>query len=70
MFKHFLIFLVKFYQGAISPLYPSTCRYTPTCSEYSKQALEKYGTFKGGKLALKRIGKCHPWGGNGYDPLP
>jgi hypothetical protein len=46
------------------------CRYTPTCSEYTVQALKKHGLFKGGWLAIKRISSCHPWGGSGYDPVP
>ncbi len=58
------------YQYSISPLLPASCRYTPTCSEYSKQALMKHGLIKGGKLAAKRIASCHPWGGKGYDPVP
>ncbi|MCF6360319.1 MAG: membrane protein insertion efficiency factor YidD [Cyclobacteriaceae bacterium] len=58
------------YQYSISPLLPASCRYTPTCSEYSKQALMKHGLIKGGKLAIKRITSCHPWGGSGYDPVP
>tara|TARA_A100001037_G_scaffold274473_1_gene272206 strand:+ start:368 stop:535 length:168 start_codon:yes stop_codon:yes gene_type:complete len=53
----------------ISPLFPPKCRYTPTCSEYTKKAINKYGPFKGIKLGLIRIFKCHPWGGSGYDPL-
>ena len=64
------ILLVRFYQGAISPLLPSSCRYTPTCSHYTIEALQKHGLFKGGWLAVKRIGSCHPWGGEGYDPVP
>ncbi|MFN4084215.1 MAG: membrane protein insertion efficiency factor YidD [Bacteroidia bacterium] len=64
------ILLIKFYQWFISPLLPNACRFTPTCSNYAIQALEKYGFFKGGWLALKRIAKCHPWGGHGHDPLP
>lgn len=66
----FLIGLIKFYQMTISPLYPHTCRYTPTCSTYSVQALKKHGPLKGGWLALKRILSCNPWGGHGYDPVP
>jgi len=62
--------LVKFYQAAISPYMPSSCRYTPTCSHYTVEALQKHGLFKGGWLAIKRIGSCHPWGGKGYDPVP
>ena len=65
-----LVFLVKIYQRIISPLFPPTCRYTPTCSEYSIQSLKKYGLFKGVYLSIKRIVNCHPWGGSGYDPIP
>ena len=65
-----LIFLVRFYRVCISPLKPPTCRFTPTCSTYALQALRKYGPFKGGWLAVKRILRCHPWGGSGYDPVP
>ncbi|MEQ9376770.1 MAG: membrane protein insertion efficiency factor YidD [Imperialibacter sp.] len=61
---------IKLYQYSISPLFPSACRYAPTCSEYAKEAITKHGPFKGGWLAAKRIGKCHPWGGSGYDPVP
>lgn len=49
---------------------PATCRYQPTCSHYSKEALQKHGLIKGGWLAIKRIFSCHPWGGSGYDPVP
>lgn len=65
-----LIALVRIYQWVLSPLLPSSCRYTPTCSQYAIQALQKYGPFKGGWLALQRIGRCHPWGGHGHDPVP
>jgi len=64
------ILLVRFYQIAISPYTPSTCRYSPTCSNYTIEALQNFGLFFGGWLALKRIGSCHPWGGSGYDPVP
>lgn len=64
------LFLIKVYQTLISPLFPSTCRFQPTCSHYAKEALEKHGLLKGGKLALKRIFSCHPWGRSGYDPVP
>lgn len=64
------IWLVRFYQAAISPYTPSACRYTPTCSSYTIEALQIHGLFKGGWLAIKRIGSCHPWGGHGYDPVP
>lgn len=64
------VLLVRFYQIAISPLKPPTCRFSPTCSSYTLEALKRYGLFKGGKLAVKRIMRCHPWGGSGYDPVP
>ena len=64
------ILLIKFYQNFISPFTPSSCRYSPTCSTYSLQALKKHGLFKGGWLAIKRVSSCHPWGGKGYDPVP
>lgn len=65
-----LILLIRFYQGAISPLFPPVCRFTPTCSQYAVEALRKHGAAKGTWLALKRIARCHPWGGSGYDPVP
>lgn len=64
------VLLVRFYQIAISPLKPPTCRYNPTCSSYALEALKRYGLFKGGLLAIRRIMRCHPWGGHGYDPVP
>ncbi len=64
-----LIGLIKFYQYVISPILGPKCRYTPTCSNYGLEAIKKYGPFKGGWLAAKRIASCHPWGGSGYDPL-
>ncbi|HRI22430.1 MAG TPA: membrane protein insertion efficiency factor YidD [Panacibacter sp.] len=64
------ILLIKFYQHVISPLMGPKCRFTPTCSQYSLQAFKKYGVFKGFWLSVKRISKCHPWGGSGYDPVP
>ena len=65
----FLI-LVKGYQRFISPSFPSTCRFQPTCSHYAIEALETHGLLRGVWMALKRIGRCHPWGGSGYDPVP
>lgn len=65
-----LIAVVKFYQLCISPFTPPSCRFTPTCSQYAVEALRKYGPFKGGWLTLKRLARCHPWGGSGYDPVP
>lgn len=70
MLKGIAITLVKFYQAAIRPLLPNACRYTPSCSAYSIEAIQKYGALKGGWLGLKRILRCHPWGGHGYDPVP
>jgi putative membrane protein insertion efficiency factor len=64
------ILLVKGYQRLISPLLPASCRYSPTCSQYTLEALQKHGLLKGGWLAIKRIGSCNPWGGSGYDPVP
>ena len=65
-----LIFLVRFYQTAISPFTPATCRYSPTCSQYTLEALQKHGAFYGSWLSIKRIVSCNPWGGSGYDPVP
>ncbi len=73
-FKKALVFIllipVRFYQWVISPMTGPSCRYTPTCSAYSVQALKKHGPFKGLWLATKRILSCNPWGGSGYDPVP
>lgn len=65
-----LVVLVRFYQLAISPLLGSNCRYSPTCSAYMIEALHTHGFFKGLYLGTKRILKCHPWGGSGFDPVP
>jgi len=62
--------LIRFYQLVISPILPASCRYTPTCSQYSLEAIKKYGPFKGGYLAFRRILRCNPWGGHGHDPVP
>ncbi|AVY93802.1 MULTISPECIES: membrane protein insertion efficiency factor YidD [Microvirgula] len=62
--------LIRFYQLAISPLIPPRCRFQPTCSQYAIEAVRKYGVRKGGWLALKRLGRCRPGGGCGYDPVP
>ena len=64
------VLLIKGYQNFISPLLPSSCRYTPTCSHYAVEALQKHGLLKGGWLAAKRIASCNPWGGSGNDPVP
>lgn len=64
------IALIKIYQWIISPVLGPSCRYTPTCSQYALEAFKKYGPFKGLWLTLKRISRCHPWGGHGHDPVP
>ncbi|HLK27883.1 MAG TPA: membrane protein insertion efficiency factor YidD [Puia sp.] len=64
------ILLIKLYQWIISPILGPKCRFTPTCSHYAVEALKKHGIFKGLWLAIKRILRCHPWGGHGYDPVP
>lgn len=61
---------VYFYRAVISPLLPPSCRYTPTCSQYTIEALKKHGPFKGTYLSARRILSCNPWGGKGYDPVP
>ena len=62
--------LIKLYQGTVSQVTPPACRFTPTCSHYGLEAIEKYGLMKGGWLTLKRIGRCHPWSSGGHDPVP
>ncbi|MBK8505302.1 MAG: membrane protein insertion efficiency factor YidD [Saprospiraceae bacterium] len=61
---------IKFYQWAISPLIRPSCRFSPTCSHYTVEAIEEWGILKGTWLGLRRIFRCHPWGGHGYDPVP
>jgi len=68
--KYVFIFIITLYQKFISPLFPPTCRFYPTCSNYSKQALMKYGIFKGSYLSVKRVLRCNPFNPGGYDPLP
>ena len=70
LFVYMLLAPVYFYKYCISPLIPAACRYAPTCSEYAVQALTKHGPLKGLWLTVKRIARCHPWGGKGYDPVP
>lgn len=64
------VVLVRFYQLCISPLTPAACRFTPTCSQYALEALRKHGLIKGLWLTVRRLARCHPWGGSGYDPVP
>ena len=70
MLARLLIGMVRFYQNAISPLTPPSCRFEPSCSQYSVEALQHHGAMKGLWLTLRRIGRCHPFGGSGYDPVP
>lgn len=68
--KYIFIGIIKFYQNAISPYLPASCRYLPTCSQYGIEAIEKFGPFAGAWLTLKRFASCNPWGGKGFDPVP
>jgi hypothetical protein len=68
--KFIVLSLIRIYQLIISPLFPSSCRFTPTCSNYAAKAIADYGLIKGCKLAIKRIIKCNPWGAHGHDPVP
>jgi len=65
-----ILSLIRLYQLAISPLFPPVCRFQPTCSQYAKEAVDLHGPLRGGLLALKRLARCHPLGGRGYDPVP
>ena len=65
-----LLLLVQIYRYTLSPLLGANCRYAPSCSEYAIEALQKHGAFHGTALAARRIARCHPWGGSGYDPVP
>ena len=64
------VLLIKFYQICIIPLKPPSCSFTPTCSQYALEAFRKHGPIKGLYLSVRRILRCHPWGGSGYDPVP
>lgn len=68
--KKILMLMIKFYQKAISPLTPPSCRFHPTCSHYGLEAIETHGALKGSWLAVRRISKCHPFHEGGYDPVP
>lgn len=74
MLRRAVIFLlclpIRFYQVCISPMTPPSCRFTPTCSQYAIEAIRRHGPLRGSWLALRRILRCHPWGGSGYDPVP
>ena len=68
--KVILLGLVGLYQKTLSPFWPARCRYSPSCSAYAQEAVERFGPWKGSWLALKRLARCQPWGGLGYDPVP
>ncbi|MDE6544442.1 MAG: membrane protein insertion efficiency factor YidD [Muribaculaceae bacterium] len=68
--RRVLILPIRFYQLCISPMLPASCRFTPTCSQYAIEAISRHGAVRGMWLALRRIARCHPWGGSGYDPVP
>lgn len=70
IFSTIVIILIRGYQYLISPLFPASCRYTPTCSKYTIDAIKIHGPFRGVILGVRRISSCHPWGGHGYDPVP
>lgn len=70
MGRRILIGLIRFYRAAISPMLPAACRYTPTCSEYAEVAIRRHGALRGGWLAARRLLRCHPFGGRGWDPVP
>lgn len=68
--KYVFLVLIRFYQWVLRPILPPSCRYQPTCSRYAYEAITKHGAWRGGLLAARRILRCHPWGGAGYDPVP
>ena len=70
LLSYLLLLPIYFYRKCISPMTSPSCRFTPTCSQYAVEAIKKHGPFKGLYLAVKRILRCHPWGGSGYDPVP
>ncbi|MDE5786156.1 MAG: membrane protein insertion efficiency factor YidD [Duncaniella sp.] len=68
--RQIFVLPIRFYKGCISPMFPPSCRFTPSCSTYALEAIMKHGIFRGTWLAVRRIMRCHPWGGSGYDPVP
>lgn len=70
MLARVLLLMIRGYKAGISPFLPPACRYTPTCSEYAAEAIRRYGSGRGSWLAVRRLSRCHPWGGSGYDPVP
>jgi uncharacterized protein len=67
---HLSLVLIRIYQRVLSPYWPATCRYTPTCSQYAHEAIQLHGFLRGSWLAVRRLARCQPWGGLGYDPVP
>ncbi|MBO38203.1 MAG: membrane protein insertion efficiency factor YidD [Rhodospirillaceae bacterium] len=70
LLRTILLSFIRFYQLVISPLFPMSCRYAPSCSDYAVDAVARFGVFRGSWVAAKRICRCHPWGGTGFDPVP
>lgn len=70
MLRSILVGLIRFYRRGISPFTPASCRFQPTCSAYAMEAVERHGAWRGTGLAARRLLRCHPWGGSGYDPVP
>jgi len=70
MFKKLFIFPIRVYKLVISPLLPNACRFYPSCSQYTTEAIQEWGVLKGISLGVKRLSKCHPWGSSGFDPVP
>jgi putative membrane protein insertion efficiency factor len=68
--KTLVLAVLRFYKASVSPMLPPACRYTPTCSEYAMEAVERHGVLRGGWLATRRVLSCHPWSRGGYDPVP
>ncbi|MBM3912237.1 MAG: membrane protein insertion efficiency factor YidD [Bacteroidetes bacterium] len=68
--KYILMALVRLYRSMLSPYLPPSCRYNPTCSAYALEALQRHGAWRGSWLTLRRLARCHPWGGHGHDPVP
>ena len=68
--RRLVVLLIRGYQVLVSPLFPATCRFTPTCSAYAVTSVERYGVVRGGWMAVRRIARCHPWNPGGYDPVP